>query len=147
MHLILLYIVGIAAGISAVVQQVLVASLRANIGSATWAILISYVGGTLTMILVLLVMREPWLSTAGLAKSSWPSIAAGAFGVVYLVLAVLLIPRLGAATVLALLVAGQLLASLTMDHFGLFGLPRQPADVSRIAGALMLLGGVALIRN
>lgn len=62
-------------------------------------------------------------------------------------IAVLLIPRLGAATVLALLVAGQLLASIALDHFGLFGLPQRPVDLSRLAGAVLLLGGVVLIRH
>lgn len=139
--------VGVIAGASAVLQQVLVTNLRLALGSAPWAVLISYIGGTLTMGLVLLAMREPMITAAGVARSSWLTWAGGAFGVIYIILAILLIPRLGAATVLALLVAGQLLASITFDHFGLFGLPRQPVDFYRIAGALMLLGGVVLIRS
>ena len=141
-----LAVLGVGAGVSVVVQQVLVANLRVSLGSAPWAAFISYVGGTLTMLLILLLMREPWVSMAGVAKSSWLSWAAGVFGVIYIVLAILLIPKLGAATVVALIVAGQLLASLVFDHFGLFGLPRQPADAYRILGAAMLLGGVVLIR-
>lgn len=142
-----LALVGVAAGISAVVQQVLVANLRTAIGSASWAVLISYIGGTLTMAAIVAAMREPWISAAGIAKSSLPSWAAGAFGVLYIMLAIALIPKLGAATVIALLVAGQLIASLVFDHFGLFGLPRQPADIYRVLGAVMLLGGVVLIRS
>lgn len=139
--------VGIVAGISAVAQQVLVANLRTALGSASWAVLVSYVGGTLTMIAIVAVMREPWISAAGIARSSLPSWAAGAFGVLYIMLAIALIPKLGAATVIALLVAGQLIASIVFDHFGLLGLPQQPADIYRILGAVMLLGGVILIRS
>ena len=58
-----------------------------------------------------------------------------------------LIPRLGAATVLALLIAGQLLSAIAFDHFGLFGLERHPIDLGRMAGAALLIGGVLLIRN
>ncbi|MET0164072.1 MAG: DMT family transporter [Vicinamibacterales bacterium] len=54
--------------------------------------------------------------------------------------------RLGAA-MLALPVAGQLLASSTFGHFGLFGLPKQPADMSRLVGAVMLPSRGVLIRN
>lgn len=147
LHLMALAALGIGAGVSVVVQQVLVASLRTSLGSAPWAAFVSYVGGTLTMVVVLLAMREPWISAAGVAKSSWISWAGGIFGVIYIVLAIILIPRLGAATVLALIVTGQLLASITIDHFGLFGVPQQPADLYRIIGALMLLGGVVLIRS
>lgn len=142
-----LYVVGIVAGASVVVQQVLVANLRAALGSASWAVLISYIGGTIAMIAMVLVLREPWISGAAISRSSPASWAAGVFGVIYIMLAVMLIPRLGAATVIALVVAGQLLASLAIDHFGLFGLPRQAADLSRLAGAAMLLGGVMLIRH
>ena len=146
-HFIALGIVGVGAGFSVVIQQVLVADLRVSLGSAPWAALISYIGGTLTMVAVLLVSRESWISADGIARSSWASWAGGAFGVIYIVIAILLIPRLGAATTLALIVTGQLLASLAFDHFGLFGLPQQPADLMRVLGALMLLGGVILIRS
>lgn len=147
MVLAILGALGMVAGASAVLQQVLVANLRSTVGSAPWAVLISYVGGTLTMLLIVLASREKLLLPAALPGFSWVPWIAGAFGVVYIMIAVMLIPRLGAATVLALLVAGQLLASLAFDHFGLFGLPRQPADLSRLVGAAMLLGGVLLIRQ
>ena len=143
----LLGALGMIAGASAVLQQVLVANLRSTLGSAPWAVLVSYIGGTLTMLLVVLASRDKPALPAAISGADWASWIAGAFGVVYIMTAVVLIPRLGAATVLALLVAGQLLASLTFDHFGLFGLARQPADLVRILGAAMLLGGVMLIRH
>jgi len=139
--------VGVVAGVSVVVQQMFLATLRSSLGSLPWTVLISYVGGTLTMAAILLVTREPMLTAAAISRSPWWSWAAGAFGVIYIMLAVLLIPRLGAATVLALLVAGQLIASMTFDHFGLFGLEKQPADIQRVAGAALLMAGVLLIRG
>ena len=144
----LLGILGTIAGASAVLQQVLLANLRSAIGSVSWAVFISYVGGTLTMALVVLASREKLIVPASIGSGlSWVPWLAGAFGVIYIMIAVLLIPRLGAATVLALLVAGQLLASIAFDHFGLFGLPQRPVDLSRLAGAVLLLGGVVLIRH
>jgi bacterial/archaeal transporter family-2 protein len=144
----LLGILGMVAGASAVLQQVLVASLRSTIGSVSWAVLISYIGGTLTMALVVMASRDKLVMPSAQGSGfSWAPWVAGTFGVIYIMIAVLLIPRLGAATVLALLVAGQLLASITFDHFGLFGLPQQPADLSRLAGAVLLIAGVILIRR
>ena len=49
-------------------------------------------------------------------------------------------------TFVALLVTGQMLASLTLDHFGLLGVPVQPATLVRMAGAAFLILGVVLIR-
>ncbi len=55
--------------------------------------------------------------------------------------------HLGAATVVALLVTGQMLGSIVFDHYGLFGLMQHPIDLSRLTGALLLIFGVVLIRH
>ena len=47
--------------------------------------------------------------------SIWPFILLGAFLVAS---TVVLAPRLGAASMIALIVAGQMAASLVLDHFG-----------------------------
>jgi transporter family-2 protein len=80
------------------------------------------------------------------ARSSWWLWTGGFFGAVYIVVAIALLPRLGAATVVALIVAGQMLASLAFDHFGLLGLTPHPVSLPRLAGALLLIAGVVLIR-
>ena len=48
------------------------------------------------------------------------------FGAAFILLAILLLPFLGAATLFALVIAGQVLAAVTMDHFGAFGLTAHP---------------------
>jgi bacterial/archaeal transporter family-2 protein len=58
-----------------------------------------------------------------------------------------LLPSLGAATLIALVVAGQMLTTITFDHFGLFGLTPHPVSLSRLAGAALLIAGVILIRD
>ena len=65
---------------------------------------------------------------------------------IFIALAIFLIPKLGAATFIALLVAGQMLCSLAFDHFGLLGIPVHPASLVRLAGAAFLILGVVLIR-
>ena len=57
-----------------------------------------------------------------------------------------MVPRLGAATVLALIVVGQMLGSLAFDHFGLLGLAQHPVSPIRLAGAALLILGAVLIR-
>jgi transporter family-2 protein len=136
---------GLVAGASIIVQQALVSDLRTALNSALWAVFISYLGGLLTMVLLLAVTRQAWPTGAQLGASASLSWAGGAFGVIYIAIAVAILPRLGAATTLALVLTGQMLASVVIDHFGLFGVPRHPADLSRVAGMLLLGGGVALI--
>ena len=58
-----------------------------------------------------------------------------------------MVPRLGAATVLALVVLGQMVASLILDHFGLLGLAQHPVTPKRMLGAIFLIFGVVVIRG
>ena len=51
---------------------------------------------------------------------------------VYILIAILLLPRLGTATVIAAIVVGQMLASATFDHFALLGLTRHPLTPARL---------------
>jgi bacterial/archaeal transporter family-2 protein len=56
-----------------------------------------------------------------------------------------LIPEIGAAPVVALTVAGQQLASVAVDRYGLLRLPRRRISGPRLAGVATLLAGVVLI--
>ena len=69
----------------------------------------------------------------------------GLLGAFYVAVATVVGPRIGAAALLALTVLGQLMASLLVDQFGWLGFPLQPLSATRIAGAVLLLGGVGLI--
>jgi transporter family-2 protein len=82
------------------------------------------------------MMREaPWYL--------WP--AGGILGVAYLTGNILLAPKLGAGALVALVVAGQLIFSVLLDHFGWFGFEQHPAGVARLAGCSLMVAGVFLI--
>jgi transporter family-2 protein len=140
-------LLAVAAGISVALQQVLNANLRMELGSAWWAGLISYLGGSLAMLVAIGLSGEPWLSGAAIVRSSWISWTGGLFGAIFIYIAILMMPRLGAATVVALIVLGQMLGALTFDHLGLLGIPQHPATPLRLAGAACLLIGVVLVRS
>jgi bacterial/archaeal transporter family-2 protein len=139
-------VLAVAAGISVIVQQALNANLRAALGSAAWSGFTSYLIGTICMVLLALALRDPLPSAAVAARVPWWAWSGGLFGAIFIGLAILLIPKIGAATFVALLVTGQMLAALTLDHFGLLGVPVQPATLVRMAGAGFLILGVVLIR-
>ena len=48
---------------------------------------------------------------------------------------------------ITLMVGGQLLISLALDHFGVLGVPQQPLSLGRIAGVGLVLAGVLLVRR
>jgi transporter family-2 protein len=142
-----LYVLALGAGVSVATQQVLNGSLRTSLGSPAWAGFFSYLGGLLTMIVVLFALGEHVPSWRTVAATPWWAWGGGLLGGVFILLAILLLPSLGAATLIALVVAGQMLATITLDHFGLFGLAQHPVSLSRLLGAALLIAGVVLIRD
>ena len=135
-----LYLLATGAGVSFVFQQAVNANLRAELGSPWWAGFISYLGGTLAMLAVIVTVREPWLTAPTMSRTG------GIFGAIYIGISILLLPRLGAAVVVALIVLGQMLGALAFDHFALLGVPENPVSPARLAGAALLVAGVVLIR-
>jgi transporter family-2 protein len=141
------YLLVVMAGVSVALQQVLNADLRTGLASPWWAGFISYLGGTLVFLAALIAVGGPWLTGATIARTSWVSWTGGLFGAAFIGISAIMVPRLGAATTLALIVGGQMLGSLIFDHVGLLSVPQHPVTPGRLLGALCLIGGVALIRS
>src|SRR4029079_1055584 len=99
----LLAMAGMVAVGCVVVQQALNATLRSELSSsAFWAAFVSYTAGMLTLFFVFLCARDAWAALSMIAKSSPLSWIGGIFGTVYIVASIMLLPRLGAMTVIAL---------------------------------------------
>lgn len=140
------YALVIGAGVSFVFQQAVNANLRADIGSPWWTGFVNYLGGTLAMLAVAVALQEPWPSMQAVGRSQWLSWTGGIFGTIYIAISIIQLPKLGAATVIALIIAGQMIGSLVFDHFGLMGVPIHQISLMRILGAIFLVIGVTFIR-
>jgi bacterial/archaeal transporter family-2 protein len=141
------YLLVVAAGISVALQQVLNADLRTGLGSPWWAGFISYLGGTLVFLAILIATGAPRLTEAAIARTPWLSWTGGLFGAVFIGVSAIMVPRLGAATTLALIIGGQMLGSLIFDHVGLLSVPQHPVTPVRLLGAVLLIGAVVLVRS
>ncbi|MGD9508571.1 MAG: DMT family transporter [Geminicoccaceae bacterium] len=147
LHVLLPAALATLAGVSIVVQQALNANLREALSSAAWSGFVSYLVGLLSMAVLVVALREPVPALGIAARIPWWAWSGGIFGAIFIALAILLLPKLGAATFIALLVAGQMTASVAFDHFGLLGLARRPVDPSRLLGVALLVAGVVMIRR
>ncbi|MBE7244390.1 MAG: DMT family transporter [Actinomycetospora chiangmaiensis] len=139
-------VLAVLAGAGLVVQQILNANLRAGLASAAWAGFASYFVGLACMAFLVMALRDPMPAASLAGRIPWWTWTGGLFGALFIGLAILLVPKLGAATFFALLVTGQMLASVLFDHVGLLGLAQRPVDLPRLVGVALLVGGVVLIR-
>ncbi len=136
-----------AAGISIVIQQALNANLRHALDSAAWSGFASYFVGVICMAVLAVALRDPVPSAAVASRIPWWAWSGGLFGAIFIGLAIYLIPILGAATFISVLIAGQMIASIAFDHFGWLGLAQRTVDLPRLIGAALLIAGVVLIRR
>jgi transporter family-2 protein len=137
----------VGAGISVLVQQALNANLRAELTSAAWSGFMSYFLGVLCMVALAIVLRDPVPSTTTIARVPLWAWSGGIFGAIFIALSIITIPKLGGAAYIGLLVTGQMIAALTVDHFGWLGVPERQIDLPRMLGVALLVGGVVLIRR
>ena len=120
--------------------------LRGVLGHPVLAAAISFFVGTVALAAYSSVARIP-LPSGALGRMQWWHWSGGLIGAFYVACAIILVPRLGAATLVAAVVAGQMVASLLLDHYGLVGYPRHSIDLWRVVGAVLVMAGVFLIQR
>lgn len=123
-----------------------------NAQLATWvhspvrAALVSFVVGTVTLLVLSVIVWRPLPSGSRLAGAPWWVWIGGLLGAFYVAGSIVTAPRLGAATLIAAVVAGQSLASLLVDQFGWVGFREHHVTPGRAVGMALVLAGVALVR-
>jgi len=121
-------------------------TLALQSSGAIWASLISFVVGSIALLAVVIVARQQWPEVSSLKAAPWWAWTGGFMGALFVATSAFLAPRLGASTMIALFVAGQLVMSLILDHIGWATFPEHHINLWRVIGALMLFGGVLLVR-
>jgi transporter family-2 protein len=112
-----------------------------------WAAFISFVIGAVALLVVLLSTKQTPPTISGFSKMEWWYFTGGLLGVFYVVAATFVAPIIGATRLVAMVIAGQLVVSVLLDHFGLFGFAKQTLDTQKVAGLLLMLLGVLLIKR
>lgn len=126
------------AGINAQLAQLVHGPIRAA--------LVSFLVGTIALLVAAAVVPRPLPSVSKLGGAPWWVWIGGIIGAFYVAVSVIAAPRLGAAALIGAIVAGQLGAALLIDQFGWVGFPVQHVSPGRIAGVACLFAGVLLVR-
>ena len=127
------------------IQGAFNARLAAAGSSPIHASLISFVVGTAALAVYVVVTRQT-VSWAGLAAAPWYAWMGGFLGAVALSAIIVTFPKLGPGFAFGLIIAGQLIASVTLEHFDILVAEAHPISFLRIAGIALVVVGVVLIR-
>jgi bacterial/archaeal transporter family-2 protein len=141
---------GLAAGAVLPIQGAINAQLRADLdepfAAGTFSFAVATIAMAIALFIALTVARAKPPRIDGLAALPWWGWLGGLVGATYVTSVFLLIPEIGVAPTIALTVAGQQLASLLVDRYGMLRMPRRAISTIRLTGVVLLLAGVALIQ-
>lgn len=138
------YALVFAIGVMLPLQALINARLAQLTWGAVFAALVSFGVGTLALAAWWLASRPQPPDWATLARLPWWAWSGGLFGAAFVAVSALMVPRLGAAALICLVVFGQMLGSLLLDHYGVLH-ARQPVDAGRIAGVVLVALGALLV--
>jgi transporter family-2 protein len=139
--------VALAAGIILPVQFGINSQLMNFVGGPVAAAAISFVVGTVALAVAALVVQSSLPEPGSAASAPWWAWTGGLLGAFFVLASIILTPRLGAATTIGLILTGQVLASVVIDHFGLIRVPVHEASFPRIVGALLIVTGVVMVQR
>lgn len=134
--------VGLMGGVAVGTQAPIAGAMGQRIGGASSSLIV-HLGGTIASLLLLIVRRGELIHEW--RNLPWYMLGCGAFGLVLYLSISHTIPRVGATTAITLLIVGQLLAGLVIDHFGAFGITTRALDLNRIMAVALLLAGAYLM--
>ena len=139
---ILMVLIAVVGGVAAGVQVGVVGLVNQRL-STLESVFITYFGGGLVILAILLLANSSNL--AEWRKLPWYALLGGPLGLVIIGTLSITVPRLGVAAATAVFIAAQLTISALLDHFGLLGAPVRSLDLSRLIGMAVLFGGAWLI--
>ncbi len=141
-------LLAIVVGAILPIQATFNAKMAKFAASPVLAALLSFVTGMIALILYALFtqpdLRAQLVSTKQAPFYVW---LAGIMGAFYVVGSISLLPRLGVALTFSLIIAGQMLVTIVVDHYGLMDVPVKMINLPRVIGILLIIGGVILIRK
>ncbi|GAB3509130.1 DMT family transporter [Spirosoma knui] len=140
-YILLAFVTGLAVTIQAGVN----ANLRQMMANPVLAAAISFGSGFLSLFIVLVATGASLPAFETVKQVSWWKWSGGVIGAIYVTTVIISVPKIGTANLVSLSVAGQLVAAVILDHYGLLGFTLHPANGWRLLGVALIMAGVLLV--
>ncbi len=115
------------------------------LGSPWPAAIVVYVVGLIGIGCALPFVTFDWPTLAKMGEAPWWAWIGGLLGAVFVMGMLMFAQKLGAGVFTGVSVTAAVVASLALDHFGLVGFKEHAINLWRVAGGLLMIGGLALI--
>ncbi len=134
------------AGAFLPIQAGLNSKLGRAVESPLHASMFSFIVGTVGMIVYILLARQTF-SWEGIREAPTYVWVGGLMGAFYVTVIILAFPRLGPGLTFGLVVGGQMIISILSEHYNVLVTQQQPISLMKIAGIVLVITGVIIIRR
>lgn len=132
---------GMAMAMQAAINSQLGKSLlNQPLNAALW----SFASGTVLLLVLSLLKGNWWAAMSQIPAQPWWQLIGGMLGVGMVYSSIFLAPRLGVANMLFLIIAGQIIFGLVIDHFGLFNMPVREVSINKLIGLFIMISGLVM---
>ena len=135
-------VIGLISGIAVGTQAPIAGAMGQRVGGASSSLIV-HLGGTVASLLLLVARGGEQINQW--RNLPWYMLCCGGLGLVLYLAISHTIPKLGAGSAITLIIVGQLMAGLLIDHFGAFGVPSRVLDPNRLLAIALLLAGAYLM--
>lgn len=135
-------VIGVVGGAAVGTQAPVAGAMSLRVGGAASSFIVHF-GGAIASLALLLTRGGEQISAW--RTLPWYMLGCGTFGLILYLSLSHTVPKLGAATALTLVIVGQLLVGVMIDHLGAFGLPAKSIDLNRLMAVVLLLSGAYLM--
>jgi bacterial/archaeal transporter family-2 protein len=128
-------------------QAGLNARLGKSIESPVYASMFSFIIGAIAVGIYLQFTKETisWAGVRSASVYSW--IGGGITGAIFITATMIALPRIGMALTFGLVVAGQVIIAVLLDHFNILVAQQHSINIWRVLGIALIIGGVIVVRK
>lgn len=139
-------ILAFVAGAILPVQGGLNARLGRSLENPVYASLASFLVGSIVLLSFALITQQQ-ISWSGLRTAPVSSWIGGLLGAFFVTAVIMILPRIGPALTFSLIVAGQMIVAMLLEHYGVLDSQHNPINLMRVFGAVLVIVGVIIIRK
>ncbi len=143
----LFLLLSLTAGMMIPFQSALNARLGKALQSPYYAALIVFLIAFTGLVIYILLARLPLPSVTQIRSAPATSYLGGILGGAYILLIVICAPKLGIGNVTVLVLLGQILSAMIIDHWGWMNTPVHPINWQRLLGVMLVIAGVWLVKK
>jgi transporter family-2 protein len=128
------------------IQAGLNARLGKGIENPVYASLVSFVVGSIALIAYITFTGQP-VNLSNIRSVPAYAWLGGLLGAFYVTVIVFAFPRIGPGLTFGLVIAGQMLISIFLEHFNILVAAQHSINPWRIFGVVLIIAGVIIIRK